>query len=63
MHGETKPVSADATFVVGGGKIDTDAKFSVKASDFGVKIPGDKSDNISNVIEITTKSSLTELKK
>jgi len=63
MHGVTKPVSADATFVVGGGKIDTDAKFSVKASDFGIKIPGDKSDNISIVIEITTKSSLTELKK
>ena len=63
MHGVKKPVSADATFVVGGGKIDTDAKFSIKASDFGIQIPGDKSDNISNVIEITTKSSLTELKK
>ncbi len=63
MHGVTKPVSTDATFVVGGGKIDTDTKFSIKASDFDVKIPGDKSDNISNVIEITTKSSLTELKK
>jgi polyisoprenoid-binding protein YceI len=63
MHGVTKPVSTEATFVVGGGKIDTDAKFSIKASDFDVKIPGDKSDNISNVIEITTKSSLTELKK
>lgn len=63
MHGVTKPVSTDATFVVGGGKIETDAKFSIKASDFDVKIPGDKSDNISNVIEITCKSSLTELKK
>jgi polyisoprenoid-binding protein YceI len=63
MHGITKPVSTEATFVVGGGRIDTDAKFSIKASDFDVKIPGDKSDNISNVIEITTKSSLTELKK
>ena len=63
MHGVSKPASTEATFVVGGGKIDTDAKFSIKASDFDVKIPGDKSDNISNVIEITTKSSLTELKK
>jgi polyisoprenoid-binding protein YceI len=63
MHGVTKPVNTDATFVVGGGKIETDTKFSIKASDFDVKIPGDKSDNISNVIEITTKSSLTELKK
>jgi polyisoprenoid-binding protein YceI len=63
MHGVTKPVSTDATFVVGGGKIDADAKFTIKASDFDVKIPGDKADNISNVIEITSKSSLTELKK
>ncbi|MFM7234038.1 MAG: YceI family protein [Flavobacteriales bacterium] len=63
MHGVTKPVSTEATFVVGGGKIDTDAKFSIKASDFGINIPGDKADNISNVIEITCKSSLTELKK
>lgn len=63
MHGVTKPVSTDATFVVGGGKIETDAKFSLKASDFDVKIPGDKADNISNMIEITSKSSLTELKK
>jgi polyisoprenoid-binding protein YceI len=63
IHGVTKPVSTDATFVVGGGKIETDAKFTIKASDFDVKIPGDKSDNISNVIEITSKSTLTELKK
>jgi polyisoprenoid-binding protein YceI len=63
MHGVTKPVSAEGTFVVGGGKIDTDAKFTIKASDFDIKIPGDKADNISNVIEITCKSSLTELKK
>jgi polyisoprenoid-binding protein YceI len=63
LHGVTKSVSTDATFVVGGGKIETDAKFSIKASDFDVKIPGDKADNISNVIEITSKSSLTELKK
>ncbi len=63
MHGVTKPVSTDATFVVGGGKIDTDAKFNIKASDYGVNIPGDKSENISNVIEISCKSSLTELKK
>jgi polyisoprenoid-binding protein YceI len=63
LHGVTKPASTEATFVVAGGKIDTDAKFSIKASDFDVKIPGDKADNISNVIEITCKSSLTELKK
>jgi polyisoprenoid-binding protein YceI len=63
MHGVTKPVSTEATFVVNGGKVDTDAKFTIKASDFNVQIPGDKADNISNVIEITCKSSLTELKK
>ena len=63
MHGVTKPVSTEGTFVVGGGKVETDAKFTIKASDFDIKIPGDKADNISNVIEITCKSSLTELKK
>lgn len=63
MHGVTKPVSTEATFIIGDGKVVTDAKFSVKASDFDVKIPGDKSDNISNVIEVTCKSTLTELKK
>jgi polyisoprenoid-binding protein YceI len=63
MHGVTKPVSSEATFVVGGGKIETNAKFNVKASDYDVKIPGDKVDSISNVIEVTSKSSLTELKK
>jgi hypothetical protein len=43
--------------------VTTDAKFTVKASDFGVKIPGDKADNISNVIDVISKSTLTELKK
>lgn len=63
MHGVTKPVSTDVTFVVGGGAIATDTKFSVKASDFDIKIPSDKTDAISNVIEVTCKSKLTELKK
>jgi YceI-like domain len=63
MHGVTKPVSTDATFVVGGGAIATDTKFSVKASDFDIKIPSDKTESISNVIEVTVKSKLTELKK
>jgi len=63
MHGVTKPVSTDATFVVGGGKIVTDTKFMVKASDFEIKIPGDKAESISNVLEVTCKSTLTELKK
>jgi polyisoprenoid-binding protein YceI len=63
MHGVTKPVSTDATFVVGGGKIVTDSKFMVKASDFEIKIPGDKAESISNVLEVTCKSTLTELKK
>jgi polyisoprenoid-binding protein YceI len=63
MHGVTKPVSTDATFTVADGKINTDTKFTIKASDFDVKIPGDKADNISNVIDVTCKTTLTELKK
>ena len=63
MHGVTKPVATEATFVVADGKVNTEAKFTVKASDFDVKIPGDKTDNISNVIDVNCKSTLTELKK
>jgi polyisoprenoid-binding protein YceI len=63
MHGVTKPVATEATFTVADGKVNTDTKFTVKASDFGVKIPGDKADNISNVIDVISKSTLTELKK
>ena len=63
MHGVTKPVATDATFTVADGKVNTEAKFTVKASDFDVKIPGDKADNISNVIDVLCKTTLTELKK
>jgi hypothetical protein len=63
MHGVTKKVTIDATFVVGGGKISADSKFYVKPSDHGIVIPGDKADSISNNIEVTVKANLAELKK
>jgi hypothetical protein len=63
MHGVTKNITVDATFVVAGGKINADSKFFVKPSDYGIVIPGDKADSISNNIEITVKAGLTELKK
>jgi len=63
MHGVTKPMNTDATFIVGGGKIENNTKFNVKASDYNIQIPGDKAESISNVIEVSCKSTLTELKK
>jgi|694.fasta_scaffold05201_13 hypothetical protein len=63
MHGVTKEISVDATFTVAGGKISSEAKFPVKASDYNIVIPGDKADNISNNIDIEVKANLTELKK
>lgn len=63
IHGVTKNISVDATFVVAGGKITAESKFPVKASDYGIVIPGDKADNISNNIDINVKANLAELKK
>ncbi len=63
IHGVTKSMTSDATFIVAGGKITAESKFSVKASDYGIVIPGDKSDNISNNIDIDVRANLTELKK
>jgi hypothetical protein len=63
MHGVTKKVTVDGSFTVAGGKINTDSKFFVKPSDYGIVIPGDKADSISNNIEITVKAGLAELKK
>lgn len=63
MHGVTKKVAVDAVFTVKGGAISCDSKFFVKPSDYGIAIPGDKSDTISNNIEITVKGNLQELKK
>jgi YceI-like domain len=63
MHGVTKKITTDATFTVAGGKITADSKLMVKASDYGIVIPGDKSDSISNNIEITVKAGLAPLNK
>lgn len=63
MHGVTKKITVDATFVVSGGKINAESKFYVKPSDYGIVIPGDKADSISNNIEVTVKAGLNELKK
>jgi YceI-like domain len=63
MHGVTKNITVDGTITVKGGAITSDSKFYVKPSDYGIVIPGDKADTISNNIEITVKSNLQELKK
>lgn len=63
MHGVTKKITVDATFVVAGGKIASSSKFFAKPSDYGIVIPGDKADSISNNIEITVNANLSELKK
>jgi YceI-like domain len=63
MHGVTKKITVDATFVVKGGAISSESKFWVKPADYGIVIPGDKADTIASNIEITVKANLQELKK
>lgn len=63
MHGVTKNITVDGNFVVSGGKITANSKFYVKPTEYGIVIPGDKADSISNNIEVTITANLVELKK
>lgn len=60
IHGVAKPVKASGTITVSGGKISANSTFNISLKDYGIKIPGDKVNNISNSIKITV--DLKELK-
>ncbi|MCC6600532.1 MAG: YceI family protein [Crocinitomicaceae bacterium] len=63
IHGVTKTIFANVTFVVSGGKIETNTNFSVNPKDYNITIPDLVKNNISENIRITVKSTLEELKK
>lgn len=62
MHGETKDVEAPGKIVVKGGKVTAVSDFSLKLSDFGIKIPGAVQDKISNDVKISVDLALEPLK-
>lgn len=55
MHGVTKSMTVPAEFVVDSKGIHANAKFTVKCSDFDIKIPAVVKNNISNEVAITVK--------
>jgi len=52
MHGVTKEIKQEVMIKVNGGKLNLKGDFIVLASDYGVKIPTAKSDNISNSLAV-----------
>jgi polyisoprenoid-binding protein YceI len=60
IHGVTKDVKTTGTITVKGGKINANSTFNIALSDYGVKVPGDKANSISNSIKI--KVDLKDLK-
>lgn len=55
IKGTEKEISEPATVTVKDGVVSLNSEFSVKASDYGVKIPAAKKDNISENLKITVK--------
>jgi hypothetical protein len=62
IHGETKEVETTGTISVKGGKIGTNAIFSVQLADYKIEVPKIVKDNISKTINITVDCILDPLK-
>jgi hypothetical protein len=62
IHGETKEVETEGKLVVQGGKINADADFNLKLSDFKISIPGLVADKVAKTAKITVSCSLEPLK-
>ena len=62
MHGQTREVETTGKLVIQGGKISTNASFSVKLSDFDISIPGLVADKVAKTAKITVVCSLEPLK-
>lgn len=62
MHGESNDVETEAKIVIQGGRIKTNADFSVKLADYKVSIPGLVADKVSKVAKISVACSLELLK-
>lgn len=55
VHGVSKEIQQAVMLKVKDGKVQVEAEFPLKASDYGIEIPATKSDNISNDLVITVK--------
>ena len=53
MHGVSKPVTANATFVVKGGAISATSKLKVLLADYNISVPAVVKDNIAKEVEIS----------
>lgn len=62
IHGETKEVETEGKLVVQNGKINADAEFTVKLSDFKISIPGLVADKVSKTAKISVSCLLEPLK-
>jgi polyisoprenoid-binding protein YceI len=55
IHGETRKISAPATFTISGGKISASSTFKVLMTDYKIAIPGVVADKISKEAKIEVK--------
>ena len=60
IHGVTKDVVIDGTITVKGGAATMNSKFSVKTSDYGIKIPSVVASKIAEKIEVTVNAELAK---
>jgi polyisoprenoid-binding protein YceI len=61
MHGVTRAITADAQFVVAGGKISGESIFNVNPKDYNIAIPSAVVDKISENIAVTVKVNLDKM--
>jgi hypothetical protein len=53
LHGVTKTISAPGRIAIKNGVIGASAKFNLVVSDFNIKIPASKKDNINNTVQVS----------
>lgn len=63
LHGVSKDISVPGTITVKGGKITLAADFTILCSDYGVKIPKNNMNQVSNSIDISVNCELSPKKK
>ncbi|MBA3827503.1 MAG: YceI family protein [Taibaiella sp.] len=63
MHGVSKDINVPGTITVKGSEVTTNAKFTIREEDYGIKIPSVVSSKIAEKMEITVNAILTPLQK
>jgi polyisoprenoid-binding protein YceI len=61
IHGVTKAVNAQGTMTIGDKTMNIKAKFKIKISDYGIKIPGAVTGKIAEMVDITVDADLKPL--